>query len=287
MPASSATSVNFHGARGVLVRARGPVVSHQYRVPVESRDQEVRAPVVVEIGARDTLHEPDDVQAVLGRALREGAVAVVAEELAGVGVAPLRLVADEQVEPAVAVVVKPYRCSRRAKPEEPGLHRDIGEGAVAVVAHQRDGIMSLGGEPRAPQDKDVHQAVVVVVARDQVEAADLALEPCLLGALREGAVAVVAEHSQLLVDAPGGDHQVKEPVVVEILQHDAPREPADVEPHVGGDVREASDVMFRREESRVQQLPRGHLGGVLAKRHVGYVEQPARLEVRRIPLEQA
>ena len=94
------------GARRA-VDAGGAVIAKKHGRPVEARDEQVRTPVVVEIGTRDALHEPDDVEAVFRGAFRERAVAVVAEELARMRIAVPRLVADEEVQPAVPVVIEP------------------------------------------------------------------------------------------------------------------------------------------------------------------------------------
>src|ERR1035438_8054963 len=129
MPASSVTSVNRHRAPGdrpgppILFRVpdrggeglrrpgdarlvgyvREPppgagrpvgagraVVAQEDPGAVEAREEKIRAPVVVVICGRGGLEEPHVVEAILGRALGERAVAVVAVELAGNPVAVLR-----------------------------------------------------------------------------------------------------------------------------------------------------------------------------------------------------
>ena len=81
---------------------------------------------------------PTGLQAGLGGDLLERAVAPVVIQPVG-----LLLAADEQVEPAVVVVIGPGRRVGVDRVEQPGLLGDVGERAIAVVAEQagpdRDG----------------------------------------------------------------------------------------------------------------------------------------------------
>ena len=134
--------------------------------------------------------------------------------------------------------------------------------------------MPLVPQPGAAQDENVQVAVVVVVGVDQVEPAGQPDQARLLRALGEGPVPVVVEEPELAPQVPGGDHEVEEPVAVQVLQDDPARQAAQVEADLGRNVGEAADVRLRREMRRADQ-PRGrHPVGVFPERHVGDVEQP-------------
>src|SRR5205814_2278398 len=81
--------------------------------------------------------------------VRERAVAVVVVELAGVPVARRGLVAHEQVEPAVAVVIEPGRGLGGREPQQPRRAGHVHERAVARVAQEGQREASLGAQPPA------------------------------------------------------------------------------------------------------------------------------------------
>ena len=139
--------------------------------------------------------------------------------------------------------------------------------------------MALGVQPGTAQHQYVHPTVVVVIALDHVEAAHFADEPGLLGALGEGAVAVVVKEPQLIVQAPSRHHNVEKSVVIEILHDHAAREAFDVEADLGRDIGKSFDVVVRRKELWVDQPLGRHLFRIFAERHVGNVQQPARAEI--------
>ena len=112
-------------------------IAKQHLGLAAARDIQVRPAVVVVVAARDRLDEGQRVQADLRRTLGERAVAVIAEQFAPVGVAGRCFVADEQVQPAVIVVIKPGRRLCRMKAQQAGLLGHIVKRAVAVVAQQR------------------------------------------------------------------------------------------------------------------------------------------------------
>ena len=85
-------------------------------------------------------------------------VVVVQHVLAPVG--------DEQVFEAVVVVVADADAVGPAGTNQPGLRRDIGESAVAIVLVEAvGGAFRSGFEARAAENEDVEPAVVIVVAR--------------------------------------------------------------------------------------------------------------------------
>ncbi|HEV8703212.1 MAG TPA: hypothetical protein VGV60_18225, partial [Candidatus Polarisedimenticolia bacterium] len=72
-------------------------------------------------------------------------------------------VADEQVQPAIAVEVEPDSGLRRMKRKHARGFRDVFERAVAIVSQKGIRVPALFLHPRATQDKHVHMAVVVIV----------------------------------------------------------------------------------------------------------------------------
>ena len=101
-----------------------------------------------------------------------------AEALDVAGEAVDQVVADEQVEPAVAVVVEERRRDApAARVADAGGFRHVGERAVAVVAEKHG-----ARESRAIQ---VHEAVVVEVARRDAHAIRPQANPALGSDIRE------------------------------------------------------------------------------------------------------
>ncbi len=105
---------------------------------------------------------------------------VVRAELA---VVVQKVVAHEDVELAVAVVVEPGRVEAPPGVTQSRLSGDVGERAVAVVVVQLVGPVV--------QDVEIHVAVVVVVRGGAPEPPRLAGGPRLLGDVGEGAVVIV------------------------------------------------------------------------------------------------
>ena len=126
--------------------------------------------------------------------------------------------AEEQIEPAVVVVVEPDRARRPAGRGDARLLGDVGERAVAVVVVQR--AAAVRG------DEDVGVAVVVVVG-DGAAHAELraAGDAGLVGDVGERAVAVVLvervlERRLRLVEVAGAavDHEDVDPAVVVVVE---------------------------------------------------------------------
>src|SRR5205085_305984 len=90
--------------------------------------------------------------------------------------------------------------------------------AIAVVAQERWPHGRI--EPRAAHDENVHEAIVVVIGLDTVEAAaDLAKQTRFLGAIFKSAVPLVAKVSHRLGRIEGGDDDVEQADVAKVL-HD-------------------------------------------------------------------
>ena len=100
----------------------------QPHVGVHVHDEEVEPAVVVEVEGLGADGAPGGAAEHLLGDVGEGAVAVVAVELAAA-----EHVGDEQVELAVVVVVEDGHVAAPAQPLQAGLLGHVGEGAVAVV----------------------------------------------------------------------------------------------------------------------------------------------------------
>ncbi len=110
---------------------------------------------------------------------------------------PAHIIADEEIEQAVAVVVEPD-CGRAegGAAGKPGGFRDIDERALAGVA--KEAILADAG------DEQVGEAVVVVIADGDAHAVHFDVEPGGFGDVGERAVAIVvieAERGALLLVA--------------------------------------------------------------------------------------
>ena len=93
------------------------------------------------------------------------AVVVIQNVLAEVG--------DEQIVPAVVVVVADAHALSPARVRDSGLRGHVGEGAVAIVAKQMRRRFAPRGkalEPRAVHQKNVEPSVVVVVVEGNAAA---------------------------------------------------------------------------------------------------------------------
>src|ERR1035437_8768628 len=180
--------------------------------------------------------------AALGRDIFERAVAAVAEEPAGLAVigfgrairlalaihaaenvvrrGPLDVVADQEVEPAVAVEIEPDgRGAEGAATAQPGLFGDVDEAAAAVIPEEA--VLADGG------DQEVREAIVVVVADGHTHAVHFHRQAGALGDVGEGAVTVVAvePHGGALA-APTGpvhavDQQNVEPAIGIVIEEGA------------------------------------------------------------------
>ena len=103
--------------------------------------------------------------------------AVRAEELGRMPALRGGLVADEEVEPAVVVVVGPDADLGRSEAENARLLRGLDESDVAtcrtVIAQERVRQQAGVAQPAAAQHQDVEAAVVVEVGVGDVESAQL------------------------------------------------------------------------------------------------------------------
>ena len=220
----------------------------------------VEAAVAVEVGHRAA--HAVGVQAGSRRRghLGEGAVTVVAVVLAGAQVG-----GDQQLRVAVAVHVGEQRGeAQRAQAEHPGLTGDLGEGAVAVVAEQRIGVVDqqLVAPLRAPRShRQVQVAVQVVVAERRAHAgrplAGQRGDAGLRRHLGEGAVAVVAVEPQASrrgggqLGRPVADHVEIDPAVAVVIAGDRPEAAvAYGEPRLLGAVAEGAVTVVEVEPVR-------------------------------------
>ena len=133
---------------------------------------------------------------------------------------PLDIVADEEVEQAVAVVIEPERGGAEgASTAEPGLLRDVDERALAGIAEEA--VLADGG------DQKIGEPVVVVVRDGDAHAVHFEIEARAFRNVRECAVAIVAIEAQggtaALVAGPVGavDQQDVEPAIAIVVEKGA------------------------------------------------------------------
>ena len=91
---------------------------------------------------------------------------------------------DEEIEPAIVVVIEPERARRKSAVGDAGRLRDVGEPARAHVLEQ-----PIAAESR---EVDVDAAVVIEVGRGGADPVQLNLESRSARDVGEGAVVVVA-----------------------------------------------------------------------------------------------
>ena len=129
----------------VLEQARAERAIEPGHLVVEVRDRDAHPARVVEVGrvdahagARPAVGAEGD--AGLDADLLEGAVALVAIELVG-----LRVVGDDQIRPAVLIVVEHRHAERfRARVEDAARRGDVLERPVAAVAKEPAGVAAVG-----------------------------------------------------------------------------------------------------------------------------------------------
>ena len=79
------------------------------------------------------------------------------------------LIADEQIQPTVVVVVGKGCCVGRVQGEQAGAPRHVRKGAVAVIAQQRVWHAALFPHPSTAQNEQIDIAVVVVVGLLEID----------------------------------------------------------------------------------------------------------------------
>ena len=96
---------------------------------------------------------------------RAVAVVVIQNVLAEVG--------DEQIVPAVVVIVADANALSPSRVRDAGLRGHVGEGAVAIIAKQMRSRFAAGGkalEPRSVHQKDIEPSVIVVIVEGNAAA---------------------------------------------------------------------------------------------------------------------
>ncbi len=195
--------------------------------------------------------------------VREGPLAPVAVQLVGLGV-----VGDEEVRPAVVVVVEHGHAQRLGVGvAQPRLDRDVLEGAVPAVAVQdralplvrlRRAVGLVGAVQRAEEvlvqrplhvvgDEQVQLAVLVVVEEGRAGAEASAAGPGLRGDVGEAAVALVVEEP---VAAEAGEVDVHPAVVVVVGGRAAQPVHRDVEAGPAREVRERAVTVVAIERGQ-------------------------------------
>src|SRR5580704_4624105 len=204
-------------------------------VAVEIGDVEINIAVVIVIARNHAFGEGDAIDPGGMRDVFEGAVALVAIEMAG-----SILVAHEKIEIAVVINVGPNAGLRLQGQVKPAGCGHVGESAVAIVAQQR---RTLGKFPGATQDEDVETSVIVVIGLDKVQTAKLVGEAGLRSVIGESSVAVVMEimHGGALAEI-GGDN-VEQAIASKVVDDEAARHGVQVDAGGGGDVNETADIL--------------------------------------------
>ena len=197
------------------VGVRAVVVEEQIGFP-QARDVNIGQTVVVVVTRDDGFDKADDGYSRAFGHLGKSAVPVIVVEFAGMdiplglgvadelmsGTAGDRFVADEQVDPAVVVEIRPGGRLGGMKREHTSRIGDVFKGAVAVVAQQGVGMLTFGSEPGPAQDEDIGKTIVVEVGMTAVQTAEKSGQPGGFGAICEGAVAIVVEVVCLVVQPP-------------------------------------------------------------------------------------
>ena len=190
-----------------------------------------------------------------------------------------RFAADENVQPTVVVVIRPDRHLSIDRRQQAGFFGDIGECAVAVVTKQA--VLLRDARPGAPANIDIQQAVVVVIGLDAVEPTDLLGEASRLGSFLKRAIAPVAIKRQRLSRVHARHDQVEQAIVVEIVHNRPARQVQLIQTEDRCDVGKSPDIGLRFKRSEREPILGRHFLGILAERHVGQVQQPARPGVVR------
>src|SRR5688500_4201500 len=110
-----------------------------------------------------------------------------------------RFVSDVDIKPAIAIEVEPRRGLRGMRRKHARGLGDVFESPVAIIAQKRFWKPAILAHPRAAKNEDIDMAVVIVICRDQIEAARQTGQPGLAGAISKSAVAVVAEEVHLVL----------------------------------------------------------------------------------------
>ena len=175
-------------------------------------DEKVDQAVVVEVAGIGAHRKVGDVGQALVHDVDEGAVALVEVEAVG----GLEIVGDVEVGPAVLVGVEPDGGVALGEAPDAGLVRDVGERAVAVVVKQVVAApeRTLREIEDVGDDIAVEVAIAVVVREGGHDGGILHIEPVLVGALGEGAVAVVDE--QQVRGVVAADVEVGPAVLVDV-----------------------------------------------------------------------
>ncbi len=240
------------------------------RRPAQIVEEQVGKPVVIVINPGGTFAE---VAILLSDAGPE--CHFVKASIAPVVIEPMRLAlaADEEVEPAVVVVIDPGRGVGIDRCYETRFGRDIGESTLAVIAQEArpDGVR----KPRPPGNEEVQAAVVVVIGLIADQAAELACDPGPLALVLERSISSVAVVRHRLRWIDRRDGQVEQAIAVEVV-HDRPTgliEP--VHSHDRANVAKLADVKFRAKKTvKYEPVARIDPLRIFAQRHVGQVQEP-------------
>ena len=171
------------------------------------------------------------------------------------------------------------------KAEQSRLLRHIGERTVPIVSQQRIRMGSRSFQPRPAQHQYIGISVVIVVSVNQVQPTDDSSQTYRRRAVRERAVSIVPEKSDLVSQPPGGYHQIQQTVSIEVFHHATAGKAHNVEPGRWRRVPESPDIVIGIKCLRGDNPRFGHTARVLSNGHIRHVQQPPRRQVARIPVE--
>ena len=264
--------------RGPQFRIAGAVIAEQPVRATQHRDVEIGTAIIIEVSGHHSLHVVAHRHAAQARDLLEGPVALVVKQFAEMprlGGAGKRLIAHEQIQPAVSIEVEPGGCLRRMKQKEPGCFGHIFERAVSPVSQQRVRVPSLFAHPGAAQHEHVEVPIIVEVRLHKVQSAGQSREARFPRPVGECSVAVVPIEVHLIAQADGRHHHVQQVVAIEVVHDAATGQFVRRQAGKRCDFAEAWKLDVGGEHLRRNEPARRDFVGIIAHRHAGHVQEPA------------
>ncbi len=192
----------------------------------------------------------------------------------------LALAGDEQVEPAVVVVIGPGGTIRVEWLGEPGVGCHVGEVSATIISQEARA--NRMGKPCAAGNEHVEAAVVVVVGLIAYQAPQLISDAGFIAVVFKGAITRVAIDGHRHGGIHRRDNDIEEVVSVEVV-HDGPTGLIEsIELDRRADVTKHTDVEFRMKEPLERQRESlVDLRGIFSQCHMSHIEEPLHAEVVR------
>src|SRR5688572_16059236 len=173
------------------------------------------------------------------------AVPIIAVELTPIRIAPIhRFIPDENIQPPIAVIIKPSGSHGRMEAQQPGFLGHVCKSSVAVVPQQGFWDSPRFAQPTPAHHPNIEQTVIVVVRLGNIQRAYFTDQTSLARTLRECAIALVAEVAELAFMVPRRYHQVIESVIVEIVYNDSSRQIVRIDPQAVAHIEKAWHVVL-------------------------------------------